>query len=60
LPSLSKDKILTSTQELTKSIDLAWTMKQSILTEATERHFFNDQNQRQIFEQQISSLRGLI
>ncbi len=60
LPNLTKDKILTSTQELTKSMDLAWTMKQSILSEATERHFFNDQNQRQIFEQQISSLRGLI
>jgi hypothetical protein len=60
LPNLTKDKILTSTQELTKSMDLAWTMKQSILSEATERHFFYDQNQRQIFEQQISSLRGLI
>ncbi len=60
LPNLSKDRVLTSTQELTKSIDLAWTMKQSILFEATERHFFTDQSQRQIFEQQISSLRGLV
>ncbi len=58
--TLSKDKLSQSTAELTKAIDLAWTLKQSILTEATERSFFSDQVQRQIFDTQISTLKGLV
>lgn len=60
LANLSKEKILLCTQELTKSIDLAWTLRLSILNQATERNFFADQAQKQIFDQQVSSLRGLI
>jgi nucleoside diphosphate kinase len=58
--TLSKEKLSQSTAELTKAIDLAWTLKQSILAEATERSFFSDQVQRQAFDTQISSLKGLL
>jgi hypothetical protein len=58
--TLSKEQMSQYTAELTKAIDLAWTLKQSILAEASERSFFSDPLQRQTFDNQISTLKGLL
>jgi hypothetical protein len=52
-----KDSILSSLSELTKSIDLAWALKASIMTNSTERSFFLESKTSQQFQEQMSSLK---
>ena len=55
--SLSKDSIFSGLSELTKSIDLAWSLKTSIMTNSTERSFFLEAKTSQQYQEQMSSLK---
>ena len=53
----SKESIHSSISELTKSIDLAWSLRLSIISNATERSFFLDPKTAQQFQDQLSSIK---
>jgi hypothetical protein len=55
--SRSKESVQSATSELTKSIDLAWSLKLSIISNATERIFFLDPKTSQQFQDQLSLLK---
>jgi hypothetical protein len=54
----SKDQMIRDTEILTKAIDLVWNLRISIMTNATERAFFEENANSQQFSNVMTSLKG--
>jgi hypothetical protein len=54
----SKESVIADTELLTKSIDLAWSLRLSIMANATEREFFKEEVTAQQFSNLMASLKG--
>jgi hypothetical protein len=54
----SKESVIADTELLTKSIDLAWSLRLSIMANATEREFFKEQETALQFSNLMGSLKG--
>jgi chemotaxis protein histidine kinase CheA len=54
----SKEQLISDTEVLTKGIDLAWGLRMSIMTNATERTFFEDDQNSQLYSQLTQVFKG--
>ena len=54
----SKEQLISDTEVLTKGIDLAWGLRMSIMTNATERTFFEDDQNSQQYSQLTQVFKG--
>ena len=54
----SKEQLIRDTEVLTKGIDLAWGLRVSIMTNATERTFFEDEQNSQQYSQLTQVFKG--
>jgi hypothetical protein len=54
----SKEQLISDTEVLTKGIDLAWGLRMSIMNNATERTFFEDEQNSQQYSQLTQVFKG--
>jgi chemotaxis protein histidine kinase CheA len=54
----SKEQLVRDTEVLTKGIDLAWGLRMSIMNNATERTFFEDEQNSQQYSQLTQVFKG--